>query len=92
VFETVDGGATWTDISGDLVDAPANDLVIVGDELVVATDVGIFVAGSHGGTWQALGSGFPNVVTNDLSITPNRDLVIAATHGRGLWTFPTSSV
>jgi hypothetical protein len=25
-------------------------------------------------------------------VTPNRDLIIAATHGRGLWSIPTSSL
>jgi hypothetical protein len=91
VFETTDGGATWTDISGDLVDAPADDLVIVNDHLVVATDVGVFEAGMQGGTWTKL-AGLPTVVTDDLAVTPNHDLIIAATHGRGLWSFATSGL
>jgi photosystem II stability/assembly factor-like uncharacterized protein len=92
VFETNDGGAHWTDISGDLVDAPANDVVLVNGKLVVATDVGIFESGIHGGTWTKVGTNLPTVVTNDLAVTPNRDLIIAATHGRGLWSIPTSSL
>ena len=92
VFETNNGGASWTDISGDLVDAPGDDLVIVANHLVVATDVGVFVAGLHGGTWQRLGAGLPNVVVNDLTVAPRGDLVIAATHGRGLWSLPTSAI
>jgi hypothetical protein len=58
---------------------------------VVATDVGVFEAGLQGGTWTKL-AGLPTVVTDDLAVTPNRDLIIAATHGRGLWSFPTSAL
>jgi photosystem II stability/assembly factor-like uncharacterized protein len=92
VFETHDAGATWHDVSGDLVDAPANDVVLAGDHLVVGTDVGVFVAGLHGGTWLRVGAGLPNTVVNDLDVTPNGDLVIAATHGRGLWSIPTAEL
>src|SRR5207244_2444587 len=42
VFESKDAGQTWTDISGNLPDAPADDVVIVNGHLVLATDVGIF--------------------------------------------------
>src|SRR5437764_7733853 len=63
VFESFDAGATWTDISGNLPDAPGDDLVVVNGKLVVATDVGAFVAAAGGGTatlWSRLGSGLPN--------------------------------
>jgi photosystem II stability/assembly factor-like uncharacterized protein len=97
VFETTDGGLHWADISGGsaggLVDAPANDVLIVGDRLVVATDLGAFASGLHGGTWQRLGTGLPNVVVNDLALTPGADpTVLAATHGRGLWTIPVAAL
>jgi photosystem II stability/assembly factor-like uncharacterized protein len=88
VYKTTDGGATWTDISGTgaghLVDAPANDVEVVGTRLAVATDVGVYVSGLSGGTWSRVGSGLPNVITTDLSVTPDGRL-LAATHGRGLW-------
>jgi hypothetical protein len=87
VFESTDFGASWTDISGNLPDAPGDDLVLVPGKLVVATDVGAFVASAGGGTgttWSRLGTGLPNASVNDLSVTPT-GLVLAATHGRGLW-------
>jgi photosystem II stability/assembly factor-like uncharacterized protein len=92
VFETTDGGATWANISGDLVDAPADDLVIVNGHLVVATDIGVYVSGIHGGAWLRLGAGLPNTPVNDLTVAPRGDLIIAATHGRGLWSIPTSAI
>ena len=91
VYKTTDGGSTWTDISGTgaghLVDAPANDVEVVGSRLVVATDVGVYVSGLAGGSWARVGNGLPNVITTDLSVTPDGRL-LAATHGRGLWAIP----
>jgi ligand-binding sensor domain-containing protein len=82
----VNGGTTWTDISGDLPDAPARDLVLdQGGNLVLATDVGVFTAGPGGGSWSQLGSGMPHAVIDDLSFYPNGTTILAATHGRGLW-------
>src|SRR6185436_2947554 len=46
VFRTTNRGTTWTDISGDLPDAPVNDIAIDprrASTLYVATDVGVFV-------------------------------------------------
>jgi len=73
--------------AGHLVDAPANDVEVVGNRLVVATDVGVYVSGMSGGTWSRVGSGMPNVITVDLSVTSDGRL-LAATHGRGLWVIP----
>jgi hypothetical protein len=87
VFESSDSGTTWTDISGNLPDAPGDDLVVVNGTLVLATDVGAFVAAAGGGAatqWSRLGSGLPNASVNDLTVAPDGS-VLAATHGRGIW-------
>ena len=60
-------------------------------DLVLATDVGVYVSGRSGGTWSRVGSGLPNVITSDLSVTPDGRL-LAATHGRGLWVIPLSGL
>ncbi len=87
VFETRDGGATWTDLSGNLPDATGDALVVAGGKLVLATDVGVFAADvSAPTTWSRLGTGLPNAPVNNLTLAPNGD-VVAATHGRGIWTF-----
>jgi hypothetical protein len=91
VFQTNDGGTCWHDISGDLVDAPANDVAIVGSRLVVADDVGVFASGLSGGTWKRVGVGLPHTIAADLNTTPD-GRVLVATHGRGLWTIPTSAL
>ena len=44
VFESTDGGSTWRNVTGNLPDAPGDGLAIVGNHLVLATDVGVFTA------------------------------------------------
>ncbi len=84
VFESTDGGSSWKDVSGNLPDAPVNDVVLAGGTLVVGTDVGVFTGSA--GSWRRV-TGLPNTSTNDLVVSPRGDYVIAATHGRGLWTY-----
>jgi hypothetical protein len=86
VFESSNGGATWSDISGNLPDAPADDLVMSNGRLVLGTDVGMFISSAASpGTWRRFGHGLPNAVVNDLTTTPNGGMIVAVTHGRGMW-------
>ena len=87
VFETRDGGQTWTDISGNLPDIASDALVLSHHGLALATDDGVFTAREGQGagtTWFRLGSGLPNVAVDDLTAGPN-GYIYAATHGRGVW-------
>ncbi len=86
VFESKNGGASWTDISGNLPDAPGDDLLVLGTKIVLATDVGVFITSVGSTSWSIYGSGLPNASTNDLSLGQSGGgYIIAATHGRGLW-------
>ncbi len=89
VFESHNGGRGWNDITGNLPDAPADDLVMVGGKLVVATDVGVFITSKNNpGTYSRYGSGLPGAIPNDLQLLPDRSTILASTHGRGMWTIP----
>jgi hypothetical protein len=88
VFETTNAGVDWKDISGNLPDLPADDLVIDGTKLIVATDVGVVISTDHGAHWQRLGT-LPNVSVNDLQVIDGGSKILAATHGRGLWQIAT---
>jgi hypothetical protein len=86
VFETTDGGQSWTNISGNLPDIASDALVLNHGKLALATDAGVFTAAAGQGsatTWSRLGSGLPNVVVDDL--TASGGFIYAATHGRGVW-------
>ena len=51
VFKSTDAGDTFTDISGTLLDIPADFSLVRNGQLVVATDLGVFIsAGTSGGT------------------------------------------
>jgi photosystem II stability/assembly factor-like uncharacterized protein len=87
VFETTNGGQTWTDISGNLPDIASDALVLSHGKLALGTDAGVFTATEGQGsatTWSRLGTGLPNAAVDDL--TDGHDgYIYAATHGRGVW-------
>jgi hypothetical protein len=86
VFESKNGGTTWTDISGNLPDIPGDDLVVWKGHLVLATDHLVYVADTHAPAhWSRLGSGLPHSVAADLTLYPSSSTLLVATHGRGLW-------
>lgn len=94
VFRSADGGATWTDISGiaaaitALPDIPVNAIEIDAHDantLYVGTDIGIFRTTNLGGLWTVFEPGFPQVAVDDLELDESRDILTAATHGRGMW-------
>jgi hypothetical protein len=85
VYETTNGGGSWSDVSGNLPDLPANTIVQRNGKLIVGDDIGAFVSSDNGASWSRIGTNLPNVVVGQLSVDPNGTLV-AATHGRGIWT------
>jgi photosystem II stability/assembly factor-like uncharacterized protein len=88
VYRTLDGGISWTDISGDLPDVPVNAIVrpdaLAGD-LVIGTDLGIFRSTDGGTTWRPWNVGFPHVAVFDLAWNATTGRLVAATHGRGVF-------
>jgi hypothetical protein len=88
LYETTDGGAHWTDASGNLPDVPASSIKrLANGALVLGTDLGAFYRASGSTSWQRLGSGLPLTVVMDIEVAPDGNLY-AATHGRGMWSIP----
>ena len=85
VFESTDGGNHFTDISTDLPDAPVDSAILMNGNLIIGTDTAVFERQPSGG-WQVLGRGLPTIVVDDLTTIPGTDTLVAATHGRGVWT------
>jgi photosystem II stability/assembly factor-like uncharacterized protein len=85
VVMTTDGGASWTNISGNLPAAPVNDVVVIpGGKLAVGTDVGVYLSTDGGVTWLTLGSGLPAVPILDIRYHQGTNTVTAATFGHGI--------
>jgi hypothetical protein len=89
VFRTTDWGASWTDISGNLPDAPVNDLVVDPqdtDRLFVGTDTGVYLTENLGGSWAKIGVGLPLCVIVDIELHDGSRTLVAGTHGRSSFT------
>ena len=88
VFKTTDLGATWEDISGNLPEAPANDLIVdpaIPGRLFLATDVGVFETLDDGGNWTIMAPGIPAVPVTDLDFHPLERILVTATYGRSFY-------
>lgn len=85
VIVSRDAGASWTDLSGNLPQAPVNDVVLGrGRTVYVATDQGVFVSPSGGSRWWRLGRGLPLVPVDDIEYDSGSHRLVAATFGRGI--------
>lgn len=95
LFRTTNSGASWTNISGNLPDSPANAVAVdyrtSPATLYVGTDVGVFWSVDGGVSWANASRGLPNTVVADVRLDLQTNKVIAATHGRGAYTVPVAS-
>jgi len=97
IFRTVNFGASWTDIAGNLPDVPLNGVNADPDpamrgRLFVASDLGVYVTSDYGLTWSALGTGMPPVVVLDLDLISSTRQLFAGTHGRSAYVYELSQL
>jgi Abnormal spindle-like microcephaly-assoc'd, ASPM-SPD-2-Hydin len=97
VFETVDSGGTWTEISGVLSKDPNNPFVAAlaiapsdGNTVYASTQDGrLWVTHNDGATWTERDSGLSGVVV-DIRIDPNDPNHVFAVTGGNVWHLPSS--
>lgn len=88
VWKSTDYGKTWVDISKGIPLGPVN---VVREHprnknvLFVGTDSGVYVSKDAGATWNVLGGNLPSTYVHDLIIHPRENIIVIATHGRGMW-------
>ncbi len=87
IWKSEDFGDTWQDISANIPVGPVN--VIREDPfdekiLYVGTDVGVYISNDAGEHWEVLGD-LPCTYVHDLKIHPRENLLLIATHGRGMF-------
>jgi photosystem II stability/assembly factor-like uncharacterized protein len=88
LWKSTDNGKTWARISAGIPGAPIN--VVREDPknpdlLYVGTDLGVYLSTDRGQSWNALGAGLPSTYVHDLIVHPRDDIIVIATHGRGMW-------
>jgi len=88
VWKSTDFGKTWTSIAANIPLGPVN--VIREDPidpkiLYLGTDAGVYVTTDGGKTWATIGSNLPAAYVHDLVIHPRDNVIVIATHGRGMW-------
>lgn len=91
--KTTDGGVNWVDLTGSgltgLPSAPINGIAQhpqLTTHLYVATEVGIFASADGGANWSAGNDGPADVSVDEVVFMHDSTTLLAATHGRGLWT------
>jgi len=88
VWKSTDYGETWISIANNIPCGPVNVIredPRSGDILYVGTDLGVYVSLNGGDTWHALPGQLPTTFVHDLVIHPEADILVAATHGRGMY-------
>lgn len=99
VFQSVNGGASWTDITGNITADGAGTFRAIayipnatGDRIAIGTNAGVRVSGEGSfGTWFKLGTRLPNAPVWDLVYDGSDDVLVAGTLGRGAWTLENAS-
>ena len=87
VWQTLDAGATWASITGNLPQAPVFDVKRHPQKanwLYAATSVGLFTSEDGGATWSTTNEGPANIRVRELFWIDDTTLG-AATYGRGMW-------
>ena len=95
VFETTDGGQTWTDISGNLPNIPVNDIVAdpdLANTVYAALDIGVYYTTNNGAAWAPLFRGLPRVAVLSLKLHEATRTLRAGSHGRGAWDVSVANV
>jgi photosystem II stability/assembly factor-like uncharacterized protein len=95
IWKSVDYGKTWKSIVANIPSGPVNVLredPVNKDILYVGTDWGVYVSLDGGNRWNALSDGLPTTFVHDLIIHPRDLIMVAATHGRGMFAMDVSYI
>lgn len=91
VWETKNGGTAWINVEGNLPDMPVRSVLfspIDSSDAIIATELGVWSTTNLNGAstvWGPANNGLANVRTDMLDIRSSDNMIIAATHGRGLY-------
>ncbi len=87
VYKSIDGGLTWTNISGSLPNLPITSLEVYDTEpggVFVGTIGAVYYIDDRFEDWNKMGC-LPNVGVNDIEIQYFTNKIFIGTHGRGMF-------
>jgi hypothetical protein len=95
LWKSTDYGKTWQSITANIPSGPIN--VIREDPknanvLYVGTDLGVYVSVDGGQKWHVLANQLPTTFVHDLVIHPRDDIMVIATHGRGMYAMDVQAI
>jgi len=97
VYRSINGGATWQNISSNLPPSPKNSIIVDPNDantVYVTGDTGVYVTTNVGlcsdntqNCWSVFGTSLPNVPVTQLTTfnEGSTSVLRAATYGRGIW-------
>ena len=92
IWETRDGGTTWINREGNLPNMPVRWVEYhpqFSDQIYIATELGVWSTDNvnvASPVWSSTNGGLANVRTDMLRIRDSDKTIMAATHGRGVFT------
>jgi len=98
IWETRNGGLSWESCEGDLPDMPVRWAMFApdnADQALIATELGVWQTADLNGAateWTPASEGLANVRVDMLQHRASDNLIIAATHGRGMFSATYTSV
>ena len=99
VYESIDAGANWTNIEGDLPDMPVRGGIFIPSgnsiRIALATELGVWSTTTPAGqttAWLPDNIGLANVRTNMIRFRKSDNTIAVATHGRGVFTTQLSTI
>jgi photosystem II stability/assembly factor-like uncharacterized protein len=90
IAKTTDGGSTWINVTGNYPNIPVLRIALrtaAPRTVFVGTDLGVYKSTDDGATWVSFNNGMPTLAIFDLKYKESTQILLAATHGRGCWTF-----
>lgn len=88
VWKSTDYGKTWVSIAGNIPFGPVNVIkedTVDKNILYLGTDNSVYATTDGGKTWNVLGANLPSAYVHDLVLHPRDNIIVIATHGRGMW-------
>jgi len=92
VWYTSNGGINWRSLEGNLPDMPVKCVLqnpLIPNELIIGTDLGVWATADFTVTnpvWIPTFNGMSDAKVLDLDLRASDNMILASTHGRGLFT------